>query len=155
MPLNSDLREFLRLLNTNGVEYAIVGAFAVGFHGFPRATGDLDVWVRPTPQNAKRVMRALAEFGFGNVGLTSEDFERPHRTVQLGYPPYRVDLLTGITGVDTEQIWSSRTAGELEGVSVQYIGRNELLQNKEATARPKDLIDANEVRRRHTRQVKK
>jgi hypothetical protein len=148
MALNSDLREFLKLLNTNEVEYVIVGAYAVGFYGFMRHTGDLDVWVRPTRENATRVMKALSAFGFGDVGLRCDDFEKPDYTIQLGYPPFRIDLLTGITGVTADKLWASRVGGDLEGIPVQFIGHEELLRNKESTGRSKDLIDAGEVRKR-------
>lgn len=148
MALNSDLREFLELLNTNEVEYVIVGAYAVGFYGFMRHTGDLDVWVRPARENANRVMKALSAFGFGEIGLKPEDFEKPHYTVQLGRPPFRIDLLTGITGVESDDLWGSRVEGDLEGLPVRFIGWEELLRNKESTGRSKDLIDAGELRKR-------
>src|SRR5580658_7954507 len=104
MPLNKDLRELLELLNSNEVDYLIVGAFAVAFHGFPRSTADLDLFVRRTPENGARAIRALAEFGFGDVGITAPDFERPNHVVQLGVAPNRIDLLTGISGVSFEKL---------------------------------------------------
>jgi hypothetical protein len=151
MALNSDLREFLQLLNTNVVEYIVVGGVAVGFHGYPRYTGDLDVWVRPTAENAKRVFKAISEFGFGNIGLQPEDFEQPHRTVQLGFPPFRLDILTGITGVENDDLWSSRVKAELEGIPVEVIGRDDLIRNKEATRRPQDIADADKLKKRAKR----
>src|SRR5271157_4389017 len=99
MPLNKDLREFLGLLNSNGVEYLVVGAFAVAFHGFPRYTADLDLLVRPTAGNADRILRALSEFGFGSLGIRAADFCKPGMVVQLGVQPNRIDLLTAISGV--------------------------------------------------------
>src|SRR5258708_3115130 len=111
MRLNNDLREFLRLLNSNEVDYLVVGAFAVAFHGFPRYTADLDLLVHRTAENAERAMRALSEFGFGNIGITAADFERPSHVVQLGVKPNRIDLLTAISGVSFEEAWANRVAG--------------------------------------------
>jgi hypothetical protein len=93
MPLNKDLREFLGLLNSNGVEYLIVGAFAVAFHGFPRYTADLDILVRPSAENASRVLRALSEFGFGTLGVRAEDLQTPGMVIQLGMQPSRIDVI--------------------------------------------------------------
>src|SRR5258708_32883638 len=99
MPLNNDLREFVALLNSNRVEYLIVGAFAVAHHGFPRYTRDLDILVRPRADNAWRTLEALTQFGFGALGIRSEDLESPGKVVQLGIPPNRIDLLTSISGL--------------------------------------------------------
>src|SRR5476649_2980902 len=117
MPLNKDWREFLGLLNSNGVEYLIVVAFAVAFHGFARYTADLDLLVRPTEDNADRVLRALSEFGFGKVGIQAADLCSPGMVVQLGVKPNRIDLLTAISGVSFDQAWATRSEAELEGVA--------------------------------------
>ena len=148
MPLNKDLREFVGLLNSHKVEFLIVGAYAVAFHGYPRYTGDLDILVRPEPGNAQRVLRALTEFGFGGLGIRAEDLEVPRKVVQLGVSPNRIDLVTSVTGVSFEEAWTTRQAGDLAGVAVSFIGRSELLRNKESTGRAKDLGDAEELRRR-------
>jgi hypothetical protein len=152
MPLNKDWREFLELLNSNGVEYLIVGAFAVAFHGFARYTADLDLLVRPTGENADRVLRALSEFGFGKVGIQAADLCSPGMVVQLGVKPNRIDLLTAISGVTFEQAWATRTEAELERVPTQFIGLAPLLRNKEQTGRAKDLGDAEELRKRTAEQ---
>ena len=107
MPLNKDLREFLGLLNSNGVEYLVVGAFAVAFHGFPRYTADLDLLVRPTAENADRVLRTLSEFGFGKLDIQAADLREPGMVVQLGVKPNRIDLLTAISGVSFEEAWAT------------------------------------------------
>jgi predicted nucleotidyltransferase len=151
MPLSKDLREFLALLNSNEVEYLVVGAFAVAYHGFPRYTADLDLLVRPTAENADRTIRALAQFGFGSLGILSADIHTPGMVVQLGVKPNRIDLLTGISGVTFEEAWASRREAELEGVAVQFIGCEALLLNKESTGRAKDLGDAEELRKRNTK----
>jgi len=148
MPLNKDLREFVELLNSNEVEYLVVGAFAVAYHGFPRYTADLDLLLRPTPANACRVLRALQSFGFGNVGVTAEDLQVEGKVIQLGVKPNRIDLLTGISGVTFEEAWQSRDEGELDGIPSRFIGRTALLTNKEATGRAKDKGDAEELRKR-------
>lgn len=133
MPLNKDLRELLGLLNSNGVEYLVVGAFAVAYHGFPRYTADLDLPVRPTVENADRAFRALSQFGFGNVGIKSVDLHSPGMVIQLGVQPNRIDRLTAISGVSFDDAWASRREANLEGVPTQFIGRATLLRNKEST----------------------
>lgn len=141
MDLNPDFRDMLRLLNANGVEYLIVGSFALALHGRPRVTGDIDIFVRPTRENALRVMKALADFGMALPGVTAEDFEQPDHIVQLGYPPVRIDLITSITGVEWDAAWSGRLTGELAGEPIFYLGLRELIANKRATGRAKDLGD--------------
>lgn len=150
MPLNKDWREFLALLNSNRVEYLVVGAFAVAFHGFPRYTADLDLFVRPTRENAARLLRALSEFGFGDLGIQAIDLQSAGKVVQLGVKPNRIDLLTAISGVSFEEAWASRDEAELEGIATQFIGRATLVRNKESTGRAKDLGDADELRKRCT-----
>ncbi len=148
MPLNKDLREFLGLLNSNEVEYLVVGAFAVAYHGFPRYTADLDLFIRPNPENAGRVLRALSQFGFGSAGILAEDLQAPGKVIQLGVQPNRVDLLTAISGVSFEEAWAARIKADLEGIPACFIGRAALLRNKESTGRAKDLGDAEELRKR-------
>ena len=148
MPLNKDWCEFLELLNSNGVEYLVVGAFAVAFHGFPRYTADLDLLVRPTPENADRVLRALAELGFGKLGIQPADLCSAGMVVQLGVKPNRIDLLTAISGVSFEEAWATRSEAELDGTATHFIGRAALLRNKEQTGRAKDHGDVEELRKR-------
>jgi len=152
MPLNKDWREFLELLNSNEVEYLVVGAFAVAFHGFPRYTADLDLLVRPTDENANRVLRALSEFGFGQMGIQAADLRTPGTVVQLGVTPNRIDLLTAISRVSFEEAWAGRCEVELDGIATHFIGRAALLRNKERTGRARDLGDAEELRKRNTEQ---
>ena len=148
MPLNSDLREFVALLNSHRIEFVVIGAYAVAFHGYPRYTGDLDILVKPERENAQKILQALAEFGFGGLGIGLHDLEAAGKVVQLGVSPNRIDLITSITGVTFEQAWASREPGELDGVEVYFIGRIPLIRNKESTGRAKDLGDAEELRRR-------
>jgi hypothetical protein len=146
--LQRDLREFIELLNSHAVEYLIVGGHAVAFHGYPRLTIDLDFFVRPDRENAGRLLAALDDFGFGQVGLDESTFTGPDKIVQLGLPPNRIDLLTGISGVSFEEAWPGRVAGQLDGLPVAFLGREELIKNKRASGRPKDLADLVEIERR-------
>jgi hypothetical protein len=148
MRIQKDLREFVELLNSNGVEYLVVGAFAVAHHGYPRYTGDLDLLVRPSAENAARVLRTLSQFGFGMLDVVSGDLHYEGKVVQLGVPPNRIDLITSVSGVSFDEAWASREDGELDGVPVRFIGRDALLRNKESTGRAKDLGDAEELRKR-------
>jgi hypothetical protein len=141
MDVQKDFRELLELLNAHEVEYAVVGGYALAFHGAPRFTGDIDILVRPSPGNAERVLAALDEFGFASLGLTVEDFSGPNRVVQLGFPPVRVDLLTSLTGVSWDQVSEGKTQGTYGDLPVPYIGREEFIANKRATGRKKDLAD--------------
>ena len=148
--LNEDFRDLLLEFSDGGVEFLLVGAFAVAFHGVPRATGNMDVFVRPSEENAKRVYRALARFGapLGNAGIVAADFEQPGIVYQMGLPPRRIDILTGITGVSFDQAWESRDSAELDGRAIAIIGREELLRNKEASGRAKDIADVSRLRQK-------
>jgi hypothetical protein len=148
MPLSRDLHEFLELLNSNEVDYLVVGAFAVSYHGFPRYTADIDLFIKTSPTNADRLLRALSEFGFRSIGINAEDLQTNDRVIQLGVRPNRIDLLTSISGVTYEEAWKTRSSGLLEGVPLSFIGRDALLRNKESTGRAKDRGDAEELRKR-------
>jgi hypothetical protein len=141
MQVQRDFKELLVLLNEHKVEYMIVGGYALAFHGAPRFTGDMDIFVHPEPANAQRVMAALKEFGFGAVGLNPKDFEYPEKTVQLGFPPVRVDIITSLTGVSWEEASAARAKGKYGDVQVHYIGRAQFIANKRAVGRKKDIAD--------------
>jgi hypothetical protein len=141
MDIQPDFRELLASFNAHEVEYLVVGGFALAFHGAPRFTGDLDLFVRPDPANARKVLAALAAFGFGDLGLTLDDFLRDDSVVQLGVPPVRVDLLTSLSGVTWEDASRRCAPGELGGMAVAFIGRDEFVANKRSTGRAKDLAD--------------
>jgi hypothetical protein len=147
MPLSKDLREFIEYLNSNGVEYLVVGALAVSWHGFPRYSADIDFLVRPRHANAERVLRALSQFGFGSLDISTSDLTVPGKVIQLGYEPNRIDLMTSVTGVSFDEAWEDRSPGDLDGLPVNFIGRASLLRNKDATGRAKDRIDAEELRK--------
>jgi hypothetical protein len=145
MRLQRDLKEFIGLLNSESVEYAIVGGWALGFHGHPRYTQDIDVLIRATPINASRLEIAINRFGFGSLGLVAQDFLRVGQVIQLGHPPNRIDLLTSITGVSADEIWGTLESGELDGLPVFFLGRDALIKNKTATGRPRDRADVEEL----------
>jgi hypothetical protein len=113
----------------------------MGFHGVPRYTGDLDIFVKPDPINARSITKALHEFGFGSVGLTEADFEKEGVVVQLGFPPVRIDLITSITGVSWVKAWSGRVDGWFGDLTVHYIGRDDFISNKRALGRKRDIAD--------------
>ncbi|MEA2342071.1 MAG: hypothetical protein QOF63_240 [Thermoanaerobaculia bacterium] len=139
-PPSRDFRDFLQLLGQHDVKALIIGAFAVAFHAKPRFTKDLDIFVEATADNGERLLRAIDAFGFGILGLTVDDFA-PGRVTQLGFPPNRIDLVTSIDGVTFEEAWASRVAGKYADIDVWYIGRETLVRNKAAAARPQDLMD--------------
>ena len=141
MEMQPDFRELLALFNAHHVEYLIVGGYALAFHGAPRFTGDLDIFVNPDAANAHRILTALEAFGFASVGLTPSDFERPDQVVQLGEPPVRIDLITSITGVSWDEAWAGRVTGRYGDMPVYYIGREQFVANKRATGRTKDVAD--------------
>lgn len=142
--LFEDPRDLLDALDDAGAEYVVVGAHALAAHGLPRATADFDVLVRPTPENARRIVRALTAFGapLQAHGIGEEDFARGGTVYQLGLPPRRIDLLTRISGVEFEDAWASRLVVVIEGRQVPVLGRAALIRNKRASGRPKDLLDA-------------
>ena len=139
--LNPDFKEFLQSLNVNNVKYLIVGGYAVAFHGHPRYTKDLDIWVETSPDNADKIMQALQQFGFGDLDLESGDLLEPDRIIQLGYPPVRIDLITTVDGVVFKDCYASRVETEIEEVQVPFIDLQSLKRNKQATGRYQDLAD--------------
>jgi len=141
MEVQPDFRDLLELFNRHQVEFMLVGGYALAFHGVPRYTGDMDVFVRVSAKNAMRIMAALNEFGFGAAGLTTEDFLKENMVVQLGVPPVRVDIVTSLTGISWEEAYSNKVQGKYGNVPVFYIGRQEFISNKKATGRHKDLAD--------------
>ena len=141
MEAQPDFRELLGLFNAHRVEYMVVGGYALAFHGAPRFTGDLDLLVKPDPDNARRILAALEEFGFASVGLTAPDFTVQDQVVQLGVPPARIDLITSLTGVSWDEAFTSGVAGRYGDTPVYYIGRDQFIANKRATGRKRDLAD--------------
>jgi hypothetical protein len=139
--LTDDFKEFLRLLNATRVDYLLVGGYAVGLHGYPRATVDLDVWVRATPDNAERIVQALRAFGFDLPSIQPQLFVDPRSIVRFGLPPFRIEIMTSIDGVDYDTCRRRASAFDVEGLSVPVISLDDLKANKRAAGRYKDLAD--------------
>jgi hypothetical protein len=141
--VNRDFRDLLAAFLAADVRFLVVGAHAMAVHGVPRATGDLDVWIAPDPENADRAWLAVAHFGapLSSMGVTRADFGRPDQVVQIGLPPRRIDILTSISGVPFEDAWPDRATHEIEGLAVPFLGRAALIRNKRASGRTKDLAD--------------
>jgi Nucleotidyl transferase of unknown function (DUF2204) len=141
MPLPEDWRVFIESLNSHEVEYVVVGAVALAHHGHPRSTGDLDVLVGNSPENAQRLEEALERFGLASLGLKAADFTGSYRVIQLGVPPNRIDVLTSITGVSFEEAWAGRAKVMVGETPVNFIGREALILNKRRTGRAQDKAD--------------
>jgi hypothetical protein len=141
MVLAPDFDEFIGSLIAHGVEFVVVGAYALAFHGAPRFTGDLDILIRPTVDNAARLLSAVEAFGFPITDLDPELIADPRRMLQMGVPPVQIHIMSGITGVEWDEAWSDRVEGPLGSRSVHYLGRETFLRNKRAAGRPKDLAD--------------
>jgi hypothetical protein len=141
MDLAPDFDEFIGSLNAHGVEFIVVGAYALAFHGAPRFTGDLDILVRPTLDNAVRLLTALEAFGFPVTELNPETIVDRRRMLQMGVPPVQIHVMSSISGVEWDEVWSDRVEGPLGGHSVPFLGRDTFLRNKRAAGRPKDLAD--------------
>ena len=141
MELDPNFSEFIGLLHARDARFLIVGDYAVGFHGHPRYTADLDVWLLIERANAQAVVAALGDFGFGGLGLSEQDFVAEGQVIQLGYPPLRIDLLTSIDGVDFDDAYGRRVEVDLAGVTVPFISLMDLRRNKQASGRTQDLAD--------------
>ena len=141
MALTQDFKEFIALLNENDVRYLIVGGYAVAFHGHPRYTKDLDIWIDPAAENIEKLLETLKQFGFGSLGLNAEDFEDPEDMIQLGLPPNRIYLFTGLKGVIFDSCYETRVDVEINDMTVHVINLPNLRQNKKATGRPQDIAD--------------
>lgn len=145
MVRNQDFREFIQSLNDNNVHYLVVGGHAVAFHGYPRYTKDLDVWVLLDKTNARKIVTALHQFGFGSLGLAVEDFLEPNTTIQLGHPPSRIDILIGLEGMEFEQCFGDRVEVEFDGLKVNFIDIENLRRAKRLAGRPRDLDDLDQL----------
>ncbi|MDQ7816526.1 MAG: DUF6036 family nucleotidyltransferase [Melioribacteraceae bacterium] len=145
MVLHQDYKELLRLLNENQVEYLVIGAFALGFHGAPRNTGDIDIWIRISKENAKRMIATLEVFGFSSLGFKEEDFLEKDSIIQLGVPPVRIDILTSITGVEFEDAYNNRCILKSDGISINYLSKEDFIKNKKTSGRLKDLADIERI----------
>lgn len=141
MELNQDFKEFIELLNVNEVKYLVVGGYAVGFHGHPRYTGDIDFWVAISRENAEKIIVVLRDFGMGVLALQAEDFMKEDMIIQIGYEPNRIDILTSVTGISFEDCYSQKIRADFDEITVDFIDIRNLKINKAASGRGKDLGD--------------
>lgn len=154
MVLDENFKEFIRLLNANGVKYLVVGGFAVAYHGYPRYTKDIDFWVWAESENASRLLKALQDFGFGALGLQQEDLSDPENVIQLGYEPHRIDLIIQLEGLDFGTCFAQRQEATFEGIPIHFIGYDDLLKNKRSTGRLKDKVDVQTLERKAKKRKK-
>jgi len=143
--LAPDFKEFLQLLNSGKIEYLVVGGYALGYYGHPRATGDIDIWVAIRPDNADRLVAALQKFGFGPRDVVPDMFLREKQVIRMGVPPLRIELFTTISGVDFATCYARRTRGIVDGIDVNFINLDDFKSNKRAAARVKDLSDLEQL----------
>lgn len=139
--LPSEFKEFLKLLNEAEVQYLLVGGYAVGYHGYPRATADMDIWVAVSPDNASKLVRVFRQFGMADASLTPALFQERGKIIRMGVPPMRIEVLTDIDGVSFGDCYTARITADIDGQPVQLISREHLLTNKKASGRHKDLDD--------------
>jgi predicted nucleotidyltransferase len=136
-----DFREFIGLLNKYKAKYMVVGGYAVGIHGHPRYTGDLDIWLLPDDDNANKILNAIKDFGFDSLDIKATDLTKEDSIIQLGYPPLRIDLLTNIDGVEFDDCYPNKKEIKIDGLQVYFIGYTDLIKNKKASGRHQDLGD--------------
>lgn len=146
MGLDKNFSEFIALLNENKVRYLVVGGYALAFHGYPRYTKDLDVWVDISPENAQNIVKALSGFGIASIGLIENDFLTPGEFIQLGYPPCRIDIITSCDGVDFEECYAARRVINFDTLPIAFIDIENLVRNKAAVGRPQDLADISNLK---------
>ena len=141
MKVEKDYEELLELFNKNKVKYCIIGAYALAFYARPRYTKDIDILVENSIENARRILKALQEFGFGSLQLSEQDFTESGQIIQLGYEPVRIDLITSIRGIDFQQIWKNRATGKFGQQQVFFIGMDDLIASKQISNRSQDRVD--------------
>ncbi len=145
MRVEKDFKEFIELLNNNKIKYLIVGGFAFSYYAEPRFTKDIDIFVEVDDKNAKKIINALNEFGFGGIGLKKEDFLKKDNIIQLGYAPLRIDIITSITGVLFKTAWKNKINGKYGDIDCYFISKDDLIQNKQASGRPQDIADVKKL----------
>ncbi len=145
MELDKDFKEFIELLNEHKVKYLIIGGYAVNFHGYPRYTKDIDFWLWMTKENIQNLIQAIRQFGFGSLDLEIKDFMIPENIIQLGYEPYRIDLLVDVEGINFEECFERRTEAQLDGTDVKFLSLQDLITAKKRAGRLQDLADAEQL----------
>jgi predicted nucleotidyltransferase len=141
MPLHPDFKDFLKLLNSQGVKYLLIGGYAVGYHGYPRATGDMDIWIELNEDNAEKTAAVLREFGMPENEVTKDIFLEKGKIIRMGVPPVRIEVMTGISGVDFNDCYNRRETVMMDDLKVPIISLEDLKRNKKASGRHKDLED--------------
>ena len=147
MTLDQDFEDFVELLNQYGVDYMVVGGYALAFHGKPRHTGDLDIWIDISEENATKMYAVIAGFGMASLGLQKEDFLESGVITQIGYPPLRIDILNEIDGVNFKQAYPNKLVIDVDGLPVNYISLDDLIQNKQASGRHQDISDIKSLKK--------
>lgn len=145
MVLDSNFKEFIQLLNANGVKYLVVGGFAVAYHGYPRYTKDIDFWIWAEPENARVMIQVLRDFGFESLGVKEEDFLNLNNVIQIGHEPNRIDLITQLDGMEFQKCYESRQEVSFENIPINFIDLDNLIKSKRLAGRRKDLLDADEL----------
>ncbi len=141
MVFSKDFKEFVELLHSNDVKYLVVGGYAVAIYGHPRFTGDIDIWIEPSVENSLKMINVFEEFGLSSFGLSSSDFIKPNFVIQIGQPPFRIDILTSVDGLKFEEAFINKNLRSIDGLEINFISLNDLKINKRITGRYKDLDD--------------
>ena len=144
--LPQDFRVFLKLLNSKRIEYLLIGGYAVGYYGYPRATADMDIWIAISKENARKVTEAMKDFGVDTPALSEGIFLEPGKIIRMGYPPIRIEVLTEISGVNFKRCYARRKEIKIDGIKIKMISLGDLLKNKKASGRHKDLNDLENLR---------
>ena len=139
--LHPDFKDFLRLLTSHNVRYLLVGGYAVGYHGYPRATGDMDIWIEMSESNSINVASAFRDFGLPDEALSKDLFLEKNRVIRIGVPPVRLEVITSASGVDFNECYSNREVVEIDGIPINLISLQDLKKNKRAAGRHKDMED--------------
>ena len=147
MTLAKDFEDFVELLNQHHVAYMIVGGYALAFHGKPRHTGDLDIWIQNSDDNAEKLVNVIKKFGLGSLGLTKADFLQDGYVTQIGYPPLRIDILNSIDGVNFDDAFQNKLLINIDGLDINYIGLRDFIDNKIASGRSQDIVDLKEIKK--------
>jgi predicted nucleotidyltransferase len=141
MNIPEDFKEFIVLLNDKQVRYLIIGGYAVGFHSRPKFTNDIDVWIENSLENAQRLLAVLQEFGFASLEISADDLMNPDKVIQLGYAPVRIDIITGLSGIDFSKAYANKVIGKYLGITTNFISREDLVASKKLAGRKKDFDD--------------
>jgi predicted nucleotidyltransferase len=148
MVLNKDLREFIGLLNEKGVKYLVIGGYAVAYHGYPRYTKDIDIWIWLNEENAQKVIETIKAFGMASMHILVDDLLNPDSVIQLGMPPNRIDILTDLETLDFETCYAQKETASLDGLDIAFLDFDNLIKSKLAAGRPQDKVDAKKLRER-------